>query len=98
MISRDINNIDPEALIISILEEHMRNRIVTGCNVLLHDYKYDEQISYHIVDSHKADILENKISEVSPLGKALIGRKCGDEIEIDAPDGKEKYKILSWSR
>lgn len=50
---------------------------------------------YQIVGEWEANPAEKKISESSPLGKALVGRKVGEEIEVDAPAGKIKYKIAA---
>ena len=54
-----------------------------------------EKHVYHIVGEWEANPLEKKISHQSPLGKALIGKKKGEEIEIDVPAGKLKYVIVS---
>lgn len=51
--------------------------------------------TYHIVGSTESDPLEGKISAVSPVGKALMGKAKGDKIEVDTPDGTITYKILS---
>lgn len=50
-------------------------------------------VEYHIVDSVEADPLESKISDASPIGSALIGKKVGDTIEINLPAGKTSYEI-----
>lgn len=52
-------------------------------------------VMYHIVDSVEADPLENKISDESPIGKALMGTKVGDEVEISLPAGVKKYAVES---
>ncbi|KXZ39746.1 Transcription elongation factor, GreA/GreB, C-term [Alkalithermobacter thermoalcaliphilus JW-YL-7 = DSM 7308] len=92
------NSIDPEIAILNILKEYFANRIGVGCSVQLYDYKYDENLNFEIVDTASANFMENKISEDSPLGKALIGKKAGDEVVVTVPDGKERYKIICWSR
>ena len=56
---------------------------------------YDEDIEYTIVGSSEADSLNNKISNESPLGAALIGKKVGDTVKIEAPVGEIEYKIIS---
>ena len=50
---------------------------------------------FEIVGSQEADPLQGKISNESPLGKAFIGKKAGDEVEVEVPKGMMKYKILS---
>jgi transcription elongation factor GreA len=54
-----------------------------------------EKVSYTIVGSVEADPLEKKISDVSPIGKALMGNKVGDSAEITTPAGTVSYKIVS---
>ena len=74
------------------------SKINIGCTVKLHDEEFDEDISYSIVGSNEANILQNKISNESPVGKALIGHKVGDELEIPVPDGLLHYQIMQISK
>ena len=53
-----------------------------------------ETFTYTIKGASEADALEGKISNTSPLGKALVGRKKGDVVEVEAPAGVIKYKIM----
>ena len=57
--------------------------------------EFDEKIEYTIVGSTEVNLLENKISNESPLGAALLGAKKNDVVEVEAPAGVMKYKILS---
>ena len=66
-----------------------------GNTVKLYDLEFDEEVEYTIVGSTEVNIAENKISNESPLGKALIGAKKGSTVEVKAPDGNIEYKILS---
>ncbi len=59
------------------------------------DMEFDEKIEYTIVGSTEVDLAENKISNESPLGKALLGAKKNNVVEVEAPAGMMKYKILS---
>lgn len=52
-------------------------------------------VTYHIVDSVEADPLEAKISDESPIGKVLLGKKVGDTVEVDLPAGKTKLEVLT---
>lgn len=63
--------------------------------VTLHDIEYDEDIEYTIVGSSEADSLKNRISNESPLGAALIGKKVGEIITVEAPAGEIEYEIKS---
>lgn len=65
-----------------------------GNCVKVHDIEFDEDIEYTIVGSTEVKVAENKISNESPLGSALLGSKKGDTIEVNAPAGIIKYKIL----
>lgn len=66
-----------------------------GTLVTVHDYEFDEDISYGIVGATEVNMEENKISNESPVGKALLGKKKGEEVEVEAPGGIMKLKILS---
>ena len=69
-----------------------------GCKVIVYDYEYDEEIEYDIVGSSQADIMNNKISDESPVGMALKGAKVGEEVLVEAPDGEFKYRVLDIKR
>ncbi len=66
-----------------------------GNTVKVHDIEFDEDIDYTIVGSTEVSLAENKISNESPLGKALLGAKKGEIVEVNAPAGIIKYKILA---
>ncbi|MCL5675841.1 MAG: transcription elongation factor GreA [Patescibacteria group bacterium] len=69
-----------------------KNSVALGCKVTVHiDGKKD---TYTVVGEWEANPLEKKISHESPLGKALLGKKVGDKVEVDAPAGKIVYKII----
>ncbi len=71
---------------------HQKNKVDVGCKVILHiNGKKDE---YMLVGEWEADPKEKKISDESPLGKALMGKKVGDRVQVEAPAGKVIYKIL----
>jgi transcription elongation factor GreA len=65
-----------------------------GSTVILNDIEFSEKIEYQIVGPAEADVLENKISYESPLGKALLSKSVGDVISVDAPMGVVKYELL----
>lgn len=69
-----------------------------GSTVKFYDEEFDEELEYRIVGSTESDILKGLISNESPLGKALIGSRIGEEIEVEAADGISKYRILGISR
>ena len=65
-----------------------------GSKVRLKDRTFDEEVVYHIVGSNEADPLNGKISDESPVGKALLGACAGDSVEIETPNGIEVYDVL----
>ena len=79
-------------------EEIDLDKINIGCKVRVLDVEYDEEEEYQLVGSSEASSLQNKISNESPFGQALIGAKVGDIVEVEAPAGVIKYKVLSIHR
>jgi transcription elongation factor GreA len=91
---------------IATLEERLRDaRVISkkdiakdvvsiGSKVKLRDVDAKETVEYHIVGSAEANPAENKLSNESPVGKAIIGKKKGETVEVAAPRGKMKFKIL----
>lgn len=69
--------------------------ISLGGRVTLLDMEFDEEVTYMIVGSAEADPPKGKISNESPLGMALLGHKADETIDVDAPDGIIKFKVLS---
>ena len=70
------------------------NKINIGCKVRLLDVEYDEELEYKIVGSTEANSLKGKISNESPVGKALMGAKVGDVISVETQAGMVQYKVL----
>ena len=66
-----------------------------GNTVKLHDIEFDEEVEYTIVGSTEVNLAENKISNESPIGRALLGAKKGATVDVEAPAGIIQYKILS---
>ena len=79
-------------------EEIDLDKISIGCLVRVLDVEYDEEEEYKLVGSSEASSLQNKISNESPFGQALIGANVGDIVEVEAPAGVIKYKVLSIHR
>ena len=65
-----------------------------GSKLVLHDLSLDEKATYQIVGSKEANPLENRISDESPVGQALIGHKAGDHVEIETPGGIVAYDVI----
>ena len=84
----------------SIVDENEvpKDVVSVGSIVKVKDYEFDEEVEYIIVGSAEADPMNNKISNESPVGNGLIGKKVGDIIEVTVPDGVSKYEILKVNR
>ena len=72
--------------------------VQVGNKVKLLDIEFNEEIEYIIVGSTEVDLANNKISNESPLGAALLGKRKKDIIEVQAPAGVIKYKIINLSK
>ena len=82
-----------------VLEEEIDlDKISIGCSVRVLDIEYNEEEEYRLVGSSEASSLQNKISNESPIGRALIGAKVGDVVHVEAPSGDVQYKVLSIHR
>ncbi|WP_194191889.1 transcription elongation factor GreA [Clostridium chrysemydis] len=72
--------------------------VAVGSIVKVKDYEFDEEVEYTIVGSAEADPMEFKISNESPVGEGLIGKKVGDIVEINVPGGVNKFEVLGIRR
>lgn len=80
---------------IGIENELTPTTVILGSKVLLHDKEYDEKIMYTIVDTADVNSLKNIISDQSPLGKALLGKKVGEKVTVQVGNMNSTYEILS---
>lgn len=69
--------------------------VSVGTKLKIYDFEYDEELEYSIVGSTEADPSKGRISDESPIGKALLGKKTDDIIDIETPGGVIKVKILA---
>lgn len=82
-----------------IAESDMRDDIVNlGSSVKVYDEEFDEEVVYDIVGTNQADPMNGKISDISPIGSALIGKSAGDTVSVTTPAGEMKFKILAIER
>ena len=79
-------------------EEVDLDKISVGCQVRILDCEFDEELEYKIVGSTEANSLKGKISNESPVGKALLGKQVGDIVKVETPGGEFEYKVLSIHR
>ena len=76
-------------------ESELSSDIVNRASrIVIRDMKLKEDFTYQIVGPQQADPIKGRISDESPVGKALLGHKKGDTVEVEAPAGKLKYKII----
>lgn len=74
------------------------DKINVGCTVKVYDKTFDEEMEFKLVGSTEANSLEGKISNESPVGQALIGKKVGDSVEVETQAGVMEYEVLHISR
>ena len=78
--------------------EIQTDSVSVGVSVTIYDIDYDEEIEYLIVSSREVDPLNNKISDQSPIGKALMGTKVGDVVSVEVPDGMANFRIVNIAK
>ena len=74
------------------------DKINVGCKVKVRDLEFDEDMEFSIVGSTEANSLQNKISNESPVGQALIGKKVGDIVDVETQMGTIQYQVLEIQR
>ena len=93
----DIEKILKNAEVV-VEEEVELDKISVGCTVRILDCEFDEELEYKIVGSTEANSLKGKISNESPVGKALLGAKVGDIVNVETQAGVLQYKVLEIQR
>ena len=82
-----------------VIDEKFEKGVISlGCHVLLEDISLGKEVTYHIVGSTEANSLKGKISNESPVGKALLGKKVGDTVTVETQVGELTYKVLEIQR
>ena len=75
-------------------EDVTADHIMIGSKVKIYDIEFDEELSYKIVGSTEANSIKGKISNESPVGRALLGAVVGDTVTVHTPAGESNYKVL----
>ena len=75
-------------------EDVTADRVMIGSKIVIFDMEFSEELSYKIVGSTEANSIKGKISNESPVGKALIGAHVGDVVTVHSPAGESQYKVL----
>jgi transcription elongation factor GreA len=91
---REIESKLSHAQIIDVSKVDAGGRVVFGSTVVLHDHDSDAEITYQIVGEDEADIREGRVSFTSPVARALIGRREGEDVTVRTPAGERDYEIL----
>lgn len=93
-VSGEIEQIEAQLKVAVIYESTAGNNVVTmGSKIKVYDHDMDEEVVYTIVGTAEADINENMISNESSVGKALLGKKIGDTVTVEAPGGNYDLTI-----
>ena len=84
----------------TVIDEHEKSADIVhvGSTVTVRDVEFDEEQTYQIVGSQEADPMNGRISEESPFGRALLGRRSGEEVTVEAPAGNIRYQIVGLHR
>jgi transcription elongation factor GreA len=73
-------------------------KVSIGCKVRILDMEFNDEMEFHIVGSTESNPDENKISNESPVGSALVGKEAGNIVDVQAPNGVLKFKILEITK
>jgi transcription elongation factor GreA len=97
MIEAEILEIESKLRTCEIIDKKgvSATKVTVGCHVKLYDEAFAEEVEYQIIGSTESNPLKGLISNESPVGRALLGKKKGDNVTIITPGGKITYKILS---
>ena len=82
-----------DAQVIDITKISPSGKIVFGCTVTLVEQGSDQEVRYKIVGEDEADIKEDKISVLSPMARAMVGKSLGDAVVVKSPDGEREYEV-----
>ena len=89
----EVENILENCLVIEE-EPHDGKTVRLGSKIKVMDVEFEEEETYEVVGSQEADPMNGRISEDSPFGRALLGKVVGDHVEVEAPAGTLRYKLL----
>lgn len=93
-VTGEIEQIEAQLKVAVIYESAAGNNVVTmGSKIKVYDHDMDEEVIYTIVGTAEADIVNNMISNESPVGKALLGKKLGEVVTVEAPGGNYDLTI-----
>ncbi len=92
-----LKNLDESSIVDA--DEVDLDKVSVGCSLRILDMEYDEELEYQLVGSIEANSLKGKISNESPLGKALIGARVGETVTVETPEGEAlQFKVLEIAK
>ena len=96
-IEAQISELEETLAQVKVIGDHeiQTNTVSIGVSVVVYDMEFNEEVEYQLVSSREANPLENKISDQSPVGKAIMGAKVGDVVTAEMPVGTVKFRIVS---
>ena len=90
----EVENILANCVVIEDENSNDTTMVRLGSRITVLDKEFEEEVQYEVVGSQEADPMNGLISEDSPFGKALLGNAVGDEVQVEAPAGVLRYRIL----
>ena len=81
-----------------IIDDIKADVVNLGSTVIVYDYDMEEEVEYSIVGTNESDPMKGRISDRSPIGAAMIGKRAGDEFVTVTPGGELKFKIIKVER
>ena len=95
-LERQISDLEHKIVCADVIDPTTVNTdsVVFGCTVVLENLDTEEEVQYQLVGPDESDVGQGRISVSSPLGRAMIGKKAGDEILVQAPGGKRQYELI----
>ncbi len=91
---RDIEGKLSNAQIIDVKSLPASDKVIFGTTVVLHDIDSEQEVRYRIVGEDEANITKGMLSVGSPMARAIIGKREGDEVEVKAPGGSKEFEII----
>ncbi len=93
----EIEEILANAVVISA-EEGGTEHVGLGCTFTVKDVEADEELTFELVGSQEANPMKGRVSDDAPFGRAMVGRKVGERVTVDAPSGPIEYEVIKITR
>ena len=93
----EVEEILANAVVISA-EEGGTEHVGLGCTFTVKDLETDEELTFELVGSQEANPMKGRVSDDAPFGRAMVGRKVGERVTVDAPSGALEYEVINITR